>query len=57
MTKEELKPCPFCGWNATDLHFGTNQVHCLNPKCGAHIEHIDCDQLKGSAIKAWNKRV
>lgn len=57
--KTGLKSCPFCDWPAkvTPDAYGSNHVHCSNSKCGAHIEHLEVETLKGSAITAWNQRV
>jgi Lar family restriction alleviation protein len=53
MKETELKPCPFCGYEAR-LYF---DVHDMNgvvcKKCGAKIYGFGS---RGSAKSAWNRR-
>ena len=47
----ELKPCPFCGWEAAiGWGFDWYYVYCIN--CHAKIEMDG----QAEAIEAWNRR-
>ena len=52
----ELKPCPFCGWDARyEPNYGGTgivAVLCLNPTCGAEV----MGSGKEHAIELWNRR-
>lgn len=50
---EELKPCPFCGGNASPVQRTSNWVTICCSECGAMVpwkEYIE------HAINAWNHR-
>ncbi len=57
----ELKPCPFCGGEASTRHDTSSDYEshwdwaaiCLNEGCEAII---DCFSTETGAIKAWNTR-
>jgi Lar family restriction alleviation protein len=53
--KEELKPCPFCGCEASREFFSTGgngwSIFCD----GCHASSATCD-LKADAERAWNTR-
>lgn len=60
MTKDELKPCPFCGNDAPSheiLYTDTRELHFVT--CGNH--DCGCDgkimSTKKDAQEYWNKRV
>lgn len=56
--KIELKPCPFCGSEATLVEEGevciTYKVFCSNPACDA--QYGWCTSGK-RAVNGWNRRV
>src|SRR4051812_35079938 len=57
--QEGLKPCPFCGAQATTYIGHTDEgdtfnVACSRVSCGARIEELGIDQ--DQAIAAWNRR-
>ena len=52
---EELKPCPFCGGEATLDHYESDGYLAYCILCHAMIEHWCAD--KQEAINKWNKRV
>jgi Lar family restriction alleviation protein len=54
--KEELKPCPFCGSEAS-LFSGTEDhyVLCRNTDCAAALVARSFSS-EGEAISAWNRR-
>lgn len=60
--KSELKPCPFCGGDATiefcESNFGLYySVGCNTEGCrGCHDDVLIYEQDKQKAIAAWNKR-
>jgi len=59
---EKLKPCPFCGGDAT-THYGIHDynrwgVYCID--CGAEIEcraFLGEEDTEAKAIEIWNTRV
>lgn len=59
---EELKPCPFCGGEATtseeqkidNLPYGVGWVGCQ--PCRVFIDWVHGERGKKLAIEAWNKR-
>ena len=52
----ELKPCPFCGGEATVQEWeGGYYIECLNPDCDVSPATADFDAEK-EAIVAWNRR-
>lgn len=61
MTSTDLKPCPFCGGEATtwsydpyDGYQGRNEVYCAGCKtCGVHYS----SSTKTTATDKWNRRV
>lgn len=61
---EELKPCPFCGREATINHEYSNKtgdwyaVGCLNKSCPMEIVRVTTGlrSTKAEAIEAWNRR-
>ena len=58
MTKDELKPCPFCGGKADickDEHIGTYRVECQNTRCPCIPSTWFCE-TKEDAVKLWNRR-
>lgn len=59
-----LKPCPFCGGEATLIegYWSSGSWHwpdvvCNDRKCGASKQAIDHDFCKKEAIASWNTRV
>lgn len=55
--KIELKPCPFCGGEATmvkGIVMGTNTFTC--GKCGADVMFFGAELDAKKAIEAWNRR-
>ena len=54
----ELKPCPFCGGEAT-LEYGRGfrkyWVCCNNPKCRIQPQ-TDAHEYKGVIVREWNRR-
>lgn len=60
--KIELKPCPFCGKEATTsekehikaLPFGWGWIGCQS--CHVHIDWSHGERGKKLAIEAWNRR-
>lgn len=48
-SKEEIKPCPFCGGEAK---FQSGVICCS--ECGVKMRYIQSREL---AINAWNRRV
>ena len=57
--KDKLKPCPFCGGEATlveDIYNDQlyNYVICSNDDCNANTGRCDTED---EAITKWNKRV
>ena len=55
-TKPTLKPCPFCGGEATLIDgvipSGSAEVHCFNDKCMAMMGHETVEQM----VSEWNTR-
>lgn len=59
----ELKPCPFCGGEATSI-FGImidgkqsewNVIKCKNPKCRIQPS-TDWHKSKSVVVREWNRR-
>ena len=53
----DLKPCPFCGGEAsvqTTYGYGVSEAFCLD--CGAHTGHPPGGCTEAEAIAAWNAR-
>lgn len=59
-TKEELRPCPFCGSDAVLQNPGPLdqwRVVCTNHECGARIYAQYANRNgRAMAMKMWNKR-
>ncbi len=63
MSKEKLKPCPFCGKQAMiaelkifiDAFKGNYTEYCIL-RCCSIMGHIRFYKTKKGLIKAWNKR-
>lgn len=54
--KEELKPCPFCGGEATTYKAeGWHYVSCVNDDCIASVS-MQSFSSEEEAIDAWNRR-
>lgn len=51
MSKEKLKPCPFCGGEAI---LGMFNAWCSD--CHAQTDRDDTDLTKEEVIWAWNRR-
>lgn len=60
MSKDELKPCPFCG---SEVKFnygnGTYGLYCTNESCilDRVIAYANTEKERKELIKRWNKRV
>jgi Lar family restriction alleviation protein len=58
MTDEALKPCPFCGGEASPFedygHSSAWEVGCFNGDC--RVEPHVWEKTKAEAIAAWNTR-
>lgn len=54
----ELKPCPFCGGEATlTKEYGRFFVSCENDNCSVGVETtLWVSGTMDGAIKAWNRR-
>ena len=50
----EIKPCPFCGGKAEVLY--TGKYECFIRCRRGCAEQTRLYKMKGSAIKAWNRR-
>jgi Lar family restriction alleviation protein len=69
-SQEELKPCPFCGGEASasgTIRYSANHVHeqgwdqdtfyfCNCPDCGVNNRGIVGHRTPAEAIAAWNRR-
>lgn len=60
---EELKPCPFCGGEASVYYFAHYDsectVTCSNPNCRASVSARSCESMTTAynrARKLWNRR-
>ena len=53
--KEELKPCPFCGGNASVLTLG-NEAKVVCDVCIASSTIVRGEHAKETAIRLWNTR-
>lgn len=53
---EELKPCPFCGWEAEETNNeGFPAMRCSNPDCFAGVEWVN--HIKREFLREyWNTR-
>jgi Lar family restriction alleviation protein len=51
---EKLKPCPFCGSDATAIQAksGVWFIRCVSNLCAVHVR----GEQKESAIHKWNQR-
>jgi len=58
MSKQALKPCPFCGGVAEINHggFGERFVTCADDKCGGRLGAGVWFTTVAQAIDAWNRR-
>lgn len=71
MSADELKPCPFCGfedvcldgdeWEHINGEDGYVECFVYCPRCGAHGPHAfrydrGLDMTQGVAMEAWNRR-
>ena len=58
MSEEKLKPCPFCGGEAsvyeTGYMYSAPQYYICCDECGSGIAVFNTEQ---DAIEAWNRRV
>ena len=55
MSKEKLKPCPFCGSDAKlGTNFGRHSVDCKVCEVSIRSIHITGDGK--DVVKAWNRR-
>ncbi len=55
MTREELKPCPFCGGVAEFERIGTNRVSCI-VTCGDCGCMLETSETNASCGEGWNTR-
>lgn len=56
--EEGLKPCPFCGGEATvsqDVNYDWWYVECSNDNCAVDVATKICE-TKDEAISIWNRR-
>lgn len=58
MSKEQLKPCPFCGGAATFDHDdnGWNWIACTNCEASTNARVSAMDDCKPLLAEAWNRR-
>jgi Lar family restriction alleviation protein len=58
MTDKKLKPCPFCGGEATKLYDARGNFHeivCLNEGCDITVETVYWIP-ESAAVASWNRR-
>ena len=61
MSEIKLKPCPFCGSEATIEDISTEDeyyfmIQCQNEKCGAAVCFGDESETQEGAARAWSRR-
>ena len=64
MSKRELKPCPFCGANESDLDFRFAYATTFTKpflfvgcrKCGGMMVDTNMEHCLNDVKEAWNKR-
>lgn len=64
MSKNKLRPCPFCGKKAEIKNIGSSgttnfyMVTCLTSRCYGHQYTYNSSPFtnKDEAVKAWNRR-
>lgn len=56
MSKQKLKPCPFCGGDVRLIRapLGTNVIIC--DRCGLDAMFFGCEKNQNKIREAWNRR-
>lgn len=58
MDNDDLKPCPFCGGDATETQKGSNYVivRCESLRCSVRPSAVCYDSGSGYDFTIWNRR-